>query len=59
MEVCNYDVQMKTLRVMAHGCAITVSFETDPAETSVWHYIFSALSCAKETDVQPVDLPLK
>ena len=59
MENYNYDLQKKTLRVMANVCAVTVSFETDPAETSVWHYVFSALSCAKETDVQPVDPPLK
>lgn len=59
MKNADYKIEKRTLEVVANNCAVTISFESDPLETSIWHYVFDALSRRKEASIKPTGIPLE
>ena len=59
MKKTEYDAQKRVLKATVNDCAVTVSFEADPTEAGIWHYVFDALSRRKEASAQPAGIPLE
>lgn len=54
-----YDIQKHELALEIHGSPVKLTFESDKPETSIWHYVFSALAEQETATVQPPNAPLK
>lgn len=54
-----YTPQKKTLQLTVCDCPISVSFECANPETSIWHYLFSALANSEAPSVHPPVHPVE
>lgn len=52
-----YDIPKRELTLAVDDSQVKVIFECDPPQTSIWHYVFSALSEQELYSVQ--SMPLK
>ena len=54
-----YDTQKHELTLNINNSLVKLAFESDAPETSIWHYVFTALSEQKPPSVQPAAAPLE
>lgn len=55
----SYNIQRHELTLEINGSLVKLTFESDVPETSIWHYIFSALADNPLLPVQQIDTPIE
>lgn len=54
-----YDIQKHELTLDINDTLVKLTFESDAPETSIWHYVFTALTEREPPSVQPAAAPLE
>ena len=57
--IMHYDPDEKSMTMEAAECKVTISFSVTPKETSIWHYVCTALAQQSRAPVQLEDTALQ
>ena len=55
----NYNSSKRSLTMETAGCKVTLSFSVTPKETSIWHYVCTALTQQPTALVQTEEVNLE